>query len=64
MVHATADVETAPRPAKAAPAKIWHASEPPFKGLQPADRSGWQKSNVETAIVIDNGMHNEAQGWL
>jgi len=55
MVHATADVQAAARTAKAAPAKIWHASDPPFKGYQAPDPSGWQKSNTDTAIVIDNG---------
>jgi len=57
MVHATADVEAAARTPKAPPARIWQASDPPFRGYQPADPSGWQKSNTDTAIVIDNGMH-------
>jgi len=56
MVHATADAQAAARTAKAPPAKIWQASDPPFQGYQTADPSGWQKSNGDTAIVIDNGM--------
>jgi len=56
MVHTTADVQAAARTAKPPPAKIWQASDPPFQGYQAADPSGWQKSNADTAIVIDNGM--------
>lgn len=63
MVHATADMEAGPRAAKPPPAKIWQASEPPFKGIQPADPSGWRKSDAETAIIIDNGSWNVRAGW-
>ena len=56
MVHATNDgpLLSGQRSPKPAP-RIWQASEPPFRGYKPADPSGYQKSNTETAIVIDNG---------
>ena len=56
MVHPIADVEAPARTAKAPPARIWQASDPPFKGYKDADQHGWQKSSADTAIVIDNGM--------
>jgi actin-related protein 5 len=40
---------------KPAPVKIWHLQEPPFEGFKPIDTRGFQQSNNQTAIVIDNG---------
>lgn len=37
------------------PARIWHATDPPFKGYQPPPSSAFEQSTAETAIVIDNG---------
>ena len=42
------------RPAKPPP-RIWHAIDPPFKGYQAAPSDGYQQSDGDTAIVIDNG---------
>ena len=39
------------------PPRIWHATDPPFKGYQPAPSEGYQQSSRDTAIVIDNGTH-------
>lgn len=40
---------------KGAPKKIWNLNEPPFEGVKPIDASGYQKSDSDAAIVIDNG---------
>lgn len=37
------------------PARIWHATDPPFKGYQPPPASAFEQASTETAIVIDNG---------
>ena len=37
------------------PAKVWQASEAPFKGYQAAPSHGYGQSSTSTAIVIDNG---------
>lgn len=37
------------------PARIWHATDPPFKGYQPPSSFASEQVTAETAIVIDNG---------
>lgn len=37
------------------PARIWHATDPPFKGYQPPPSFAFEQVTAETAIVIDNG---------
>ena len=48
---------------KPPPARIWTLSEPPFDGYKPADPSGYQRSNGDTAIVIDQGSSTVRAGW-
>lgn len=38
-----------------APGRIWHATDPPFKGYQPPPSDAFEQTSNETAIVIDNG---------
>ena len=40
---------------KPPPNRIWSVNDPPFEGFKPVDRSGWERSTAETAIIIDNG---------
>lgn len=56
MVHALDDIPLLPgqRTPKASPAKLWYASEPPFKGYRGTD-SGYKQTTAETAIIVDNG---------
>ncbi|KAI9719707.1 MAG: Nuclear actin-protein involved in chromatin remodeling [Chrysothrix sp. TS-e1954] len=61
MVHAVD--ETGPRAPKEPPKKIWHATEPPFKGLKAADPSGHKQSGAGDAIVIDSGSSTVRAGW-
>ncbi|KAH9872080.1 hypothetical protein J1614_006341 [Plenodomus biglobosus] len=49
--------------AKAAPAKLWSVSDPPFEGYRAVDSEGYTRSNHETAIVIDNGSSAVRAGW-
>ena len=44
-----------PAVAAKAPGRIWHATDPPFKGYQPPPSDAFEQSSHETAIVIDNG---------
>lgn len=37
------------------PARIWPATDPPFKGYQPLPSFASEQVTTETAIVIDNG---------
>ena len=53
---ATSFTQTSRRSSPKPPPKIWYASEPPFKGFQPAPSEGYKQSSATTAIVIDNGM--------
>lgn len=41
--------------AGAIPARIWHATDPPFKGYQPPPSDAFEQTSNETVIVIDNG---------
>ncbi len=56
MVHGIEDISVLPgqRTPKSSPAKIWYASEPPFKDYKGSE-SGYKKTTAETAIIIDNG---------
>lgn len=38
-----------------APGRIWHATDPPFKGYQSPPSDAFEQTSNETAIVIDNG---------
>ena len=40
------------------PPRLWHSSEPPFRGYQPAPSEGYLQTTDSTAIVIDNGLHS------
>ncbi len=40
---------------KPPPSRIWALNEPPFEGIKPVDRDGYQRSNRNTALVIDMG---------
>ena len=44
-----------PAVAVKAPDRIWHATDPPFKGYQPPPSDAFEQTSNETAIVIDNG---------
>jgi actin-related protein 5 len=48
---------------KPEPAKIWYLSEPPFTGYQEPDPQGYQQSNQDSAIVIDQGSSEVRAGW-
>ena len=47
------DGKRSPKP----PPRIWQAIDPPFKGYKPAPSEAYQQSSRDTAVVIDNGMH-------
>ncbi|MCJ1382497.1 Nuclear actin-protein involved in chromatin remodeling [Xylographa soralifera] len=53
---ANAFSQTSRRSSPKPPPHIWHASDPPFKGYQPAPSDGYKQSSTSTAIVIDNGI--------
>ncbi|KAF2834738.1 actin-like ATPase domain-containing protein [Patellaria atrata CBS 101060] len=48
---------------KPPPVKLYSVKEPPFKGFQPVDTEGYEKSSPSTAIVIDNGSSTVRAGW-
>ena len=41
--------------------QIWSVSNPPFQGHQPPPSEGYQQSDNNTAIIIDNGDLNHIQ---
>ena len=45
------------------PPRLWKAIEPPFHGLQPHPSDGYDRSNGDSAIVIDNGAGLVRAGW-
>ncbi|KAJ5771092.1 uncharacterized protein N7511_003143 [Penicillium nucicola] len=45
------------------PPQLHGVQEWPFKGYQPPQPEGYQQSNPESAIVIDNGSHLVKAGW-
>lgn len=47
-----------------APAQIWHATDPPFKGYQPPPSDAFEHTTNKTAIVIDNGEPKKASEQL
>lgn len=50
----TSNASNGSKPLKPPP-RIWHATDPPFKGYQAPPTEGYQQSHEATAIVIDNG---------
>ncbi|MCJ1428396.1 Nuclear actin-protein involved in chromatin remodeling [Sticta canariensis] len=52
-----------PAVAAKAPGRIWHATDPPFKGYQPPPSDAFEQTSNETAIVIDNGASLLRAGW-
>ncbi|MCJ1316881.1 Nuclear actin-protein involved in chromatin remodeling [Xylographa vitiligo] len=60
---ANAFSQTSRRSSPKPPPRIWQASDPPFKGYQPAPSDGYKQSSSSTAIVIDNGSSLVRAGW-
>ncbi|MCJ1243166.1 Nuclear actin-protein involved in chromatin remodeling [Trapelia coarctata] len=60
---ASSFAQTSGRSSPKPPPRVWYASDPPFKGYQPAPSEGYQHSSTSTAIVIDNGSSLVKAGW-
>ena len=62
-----APVSFTPTPGSVAsksPGRLFHATEPPFKGYQPPPSEAFEQSSNETTIVIDNGkLLSETKPW-